>query len=57
MHEVIKQFVPRDTLAKYADIWPRQAKSKDVTHQLKCTLEEFYNGKTVKARWGGLKLR
>ena len=50
MHDVIKQFVPRETLSKFPDVWPRQAKSKDVTHALKCTLEEFYNGKVIKAQ-------
>lgn len=50
MHDVIKQFVPRETLSKFPDVWPRQAKSKDVTHALKCTLEEFYNGKVIKLK-------
>ena len=50
MHSVIKQYIPKETLQRFPDIWSRQQKSKDVTHSLKCTLEEFYNGKVIKLK-------
>jgi len=50
MHQVIKQVVPEGVLQRYPDIWSRAPKAKDVTHKLKCSLEEFYNGKRIKLK-------
>merc|ERR1711990_18225 len=50
MHHVIKTCVGEQHLKIHPEIWSRQPKSKDVNHVLKCSLEEFYNGKNIKLK-------
>lgn len=50
MHQTMRKLVGDAPLARMREIWSAKPKAKDVTHSLKCTLEDFYNGKNVRLK-------
>ncbi|CAG5114035.1 Oidioi.mRNA.OKI2018_I69.chr2.g8117.t1.cds [Oikopleura dioica] len=50
MHKTVRVLVGDDKLNKMRDIWSLKPKAKDVNHILKCSLEDYYNGKNVKLK-------
>jgi len=50
MHKTARMLIGDEQLNKMRDIWSLKPKAKDVTHSLKCSLEDYYNGKNVKLK-------